>query len=62
MARESRTIRAMKAAKCAQRQGKHLFENLHHLLFEAFHKGIRDTTNEAVLYELDLRKKNKLVG
>ena len=50
-------MKAFQAAKCAQIQGKHLFATFHMLLFEAFHREQKDTTNEKVLEEM-ARKAN----
>ena len=54
---ESRSFKALQAAKCAQKQGKNLFETFHMLLFEAFHREPKDTTSDAVLEEI-ARKAN----
>ena len=50
-------MKALQAAKCAQIQGNHLFDPFHILLFEAFHREPKDTTNEEVLEEM-ARKAN----
>jgi predicted DsbA family dithiol-disulfide isomerase len=54
---ESRSFKALQAAKCAQMQEKNLFATFHMLLFEAFHREPKDTTSEAVLKEI-ARKAN----
>jgi predicted DsbA family dithiol-disulfide isomerase len=52
---DSRSFKALQAAKCAQMQGNNLFETFHMLLFEAFHREPKDTSSEAVL--LDIARK-----
>jgi predicted DsbA family dithiol-disulfide isomerase len=54
---ESRSFKALQAAKCAQMQEKNLFETFHMLLFEAFHREPKDTTSATVLEEI-ARKAN----
>ena len=54
---DSRSFKALQAAKCAQMQGNNLFATFHMLLFEAFHKEPKDTTSEAVLEDI-ARKAN----
>ena len=49
---ESRSLKALQAAKCAQAQGNLLFDPFHMLLYEAFHKAKRDTTRDDVLQEI----------
>jgi predicted DsbA family dithiol-disulfide isomerase len=49
---DSRSLKALQAAKCAQLQGKLLFDPFHLLLYEAFHKKKRDTTRDDVLQEI----------
>jgi len=49
---ESRSLKALQAAKCAQAQGNPLFDPFHLLLYEAFHKEKRDTTRDDILQEI----------
>jgi predicted DsbA family dithiol-disulfide isomerase len=49
---DSRSFKALQAAKCAQMQGSDLFETFHMLLFEAFHREPKDTTSDTVLEEI----------
>ena len=48
----TRSLLALKAAKCAEQQGDHLFDAFHLLLFEAFHRERKDTNSEEVLKTL----------
>jgi len=52
-----RSFKALQASKCAQKQGKNLFETFHMFLFEAFHREPKDTASEKVLEEI-ARKAN----
>jgi len=49
---DSRSLKALQAAKCAQLQGNLLFDPFHLLLFEAFHKDKKDTNNDNVLQKI----------
>lgn len=49
---QSRSLKALQAAKCAQSQGAKLFDTFHLLLFEALHRQGKNIASEEVLKDI----------